>query len=144
MLTHEKEDAQTAMVKYNAAEKFTISSKPVMVSYIHAGVFVPVLQALDKELAKFTFSPLSNNAVKLMYWDEAAYASELVTAVPDPKVAVKSKESEHARLAAAAANEGLLGSQNGEPRLKKRKVENRPPRPAGPARDGSIAAHPHP
>jgi RNA-binding protein 5/10 len=31
------EDAQAAMAKYNAAEKFTISSKPVMVSYDGGG-----------------------------------------------------------------------------------------------------------
>lgn len=118
------EDAQAAMVKYNASDKFTISSRPVMVSYIHAGVFVPVLYPFGEEFAKCTFSPLSNAAVKLMYWDEAAYASELVTAVVDQKSTAKSKESEHARLAAAAANEGLVDAgKDGEPRLKKRKVE---------------------
>jgi RNA recognition motif-containing protein len=118
------DDAQAAMVKFNASEKFTISSKPVMVSYIHAGVFVPVLYPVAEEFAKFTFSPLSNTAVKLMYWDEAAYASELVNASVDKTAPVKSRESEHARLAAAAANEGLVGpSKDGEPKMKKRKIE---------------------
>ena len=118
------EDAQAAMTKYKASDKFTISSKPVLISYIHAGVFVPVLHPFDEEFAKFTFSPLSNPAVKLMYWDEAAYASELPIAVIDQRSSSKSKESEHAKLAAAAANEGLISSsKDGEPKLKKRKVE---------------------
>lgn len=118
------EDAQAAMTKFKASEKFTISSKPVLVSYIHAGVFVPVLRPLGDESASFTFSPLSNHAVKLMYWDEAAYASELVTGMSDQLSVTKTKETEHARLAAAAANEGLVvPNKEGEPRQKKRKVE---------------------
>ncbi|KAL3420234.1 RNA-binding protein [Phlyctema vagabunda] len=117
------EDAQLAMAKYNASDKFTISSKPVLVTYIHAGVFVPVLQAIDSEMARFTFSPLSNPTMKLMYWDEAAYASELVTAVPDSEFIAASKESKHARLAAAAANEGLVAGVDVEPKPKKRKIE---------------------
>ena len=118
------EDAQAAVAKYKASDKFTISSKPVMISYIHAGVFVPVLHQYGPEFAKFTFSPLSNSAVNLMYWDEAAYVSELITAVVDQPSAIQKKESEHARLAAAAANEGLVtAGKEGEPKTKKRKVE---------------------
>lgn len=118
------EDAQAAMAKYQASEKFTISSKPVSLSYIHAGVFVPVLHQSGKESANFTFSPLSNSAVKLMYWDEAAYASELVTAKANAPSVSKVRETEHAKLAAAAASEGLVGpSKEGEPRTKKRKTE---------------------
>lgn len=118
------DDAQNAMTKLKALEKFTISSKPVSVSYIHAGVFVPVINPFGEDNTQFTFSPLHNNAIKLMYWDEAAYASELVTAIPEQQSAVSSKESEHAKLAAAAANEGLVGSgKEGEPRTKKRKIE---------------------
>ncbi|KAE8443474.1 hypothetical protein EG329_001871 [Mollisiaceae sp. DMI_Dod_QoI] len=118
------EDAQAAMAKYKASDRFTISSKPVLLSYIHAGVFVPVLHPLGDEYTKFTFSPLSNATVKLMYWDEAAYANELAVALVDTPLATKTKESEHAKLAAAAANEGLVGNgKDGEPRLKKRKVD---------------------
>ncbi|EPE24283.1 RNA-binding, RBD [Glarea lozoyensis ATCC 20868] len=118
------EDAQAAVAKYKASEKFTISSKPVMISYIHAGVFVPVLRPLENGDAQFTFSPLSNNAIKLMYWDEAAYANELVTAVAEQPSVEKRKQSEHAKRAAAAANEGLVDqSKEGEARPKKRKVE---------------------
>lgn len=119
------EDAQAAMAKFKSLEKFTISSKPVTISYIHAGVFVPVLQAIDEELTKFTFSPLSNTATRLMYWDESAYASEFVIAAVDQNtVSAKKNESEHARLAAAAQKEGLIvAGKDGEPKAKKRKVE---------------------
>ncbi|KAL2065753.1 hypothetical protein VTL71DRAFT_3423 [Oculimacula yallundae] len=118
------DDAQAAMIKYNSTDKFTISSKPVTISYIHAGVFVPILHQVSDEHAKFTFSPLSNSGVKLMYWDEAAYASELVTATAPQPSAGMSKESVHTKLALAAAKEGLINPGNdGEPRVKKRKTE---------------------
>lgn len=64
------------MTRLKSFEKFTISSRPVLVSYIHAGVFVPVINPRP-DTDKFTFSPLNNAAVKLMYWDEEAYVTEL-------------------------------------------------------------------
>ncbi|KAL4884805.1 hypothetical protein BJY04DRAFT_215252 [Aspergillus karnatakaensis] len=70
------QDAQAAVSRLYSFEKFTISSKPVMVSYIHAGVFVPVMNPVATT-EQFTFSPLSNPAMKLMYWDEEAYVTEL-------------------------------------------------------------------
>ncbi|KAM5463492.1 hypothetical protein MauCBS54593_007486 [Microsporum audouinii] len=82
-------DAQCALARYTSYDAFTISSKPVLASYIHAGVFVPVLNLKPpvhnqissstntSELERFTFSPLGNLAAKLAYWDEDAYASEL-------------------------------------------------------------------
>lgn len=116
------DDAQAAMAKYNSSDKFTISSKPVMASYIHAGVFVPVLQAPSPEFAKFTFSPLSNPAMKLMYWDEGGYASEMTVARETASALSKSKERVHAMLAAAAAGEGLLDTSK-DGGAKKRKAE---------------------
>lgn len=123
------EDAQAAMAKYKSSDKFTISSKPVLVSYIHAGVFVPVLHPIGPESANFTFSPLSNAAVRLMYWDEAAYASEYVVKVTNPASAAKVKGPDHTKIAAeAAANEGLLTSgKEGDPRSKKRKADKEAP-----------------
>jgi RNA-binding protein 5/10 len=119
------EDALGAMAKYKSSDRWTISSKPVLISYIHAGVFVPVLHYLDAASARFTFSPLSNAAVQLMYWDEAAYASELITTPTIQRTAPsKNKESEHAKLAVAAAREGLVGDgKESEPKAKKRKVD---------------------
>jgi RNA-binding protein 5/10 len=122
------EDAQGAMARYNASEKFTISSKPVLVSYIHAGVFIPVLKAPAEDSDKFMFSPVSNPSVKLMYWDEAGYVSELVITKEDNRTALaKAKESINAKLAAAAANEGLVSAtKDMDIKAKKRKAEKDP------------------
>lgn len=70
------QDAQAAVTRLNSFEKFTISSRPVLVSYIHAGVFVPVMN-LTAATERFTFSPLMNPSLKLMYWDEEGYVTEL-------------------------------------------------------------------
>jgi hypothetical protein len=70
------QDAQAAMTRLKSFEKFTISSKPVMVSYIHAGVFIPVMNP-SISTNRFTFSPLSNPSLKLMYWDDEAFVTEL-------------------------------------------------------------------
>ncbi|EXJ92496.1 hypothetical protein A1O3_01048 [Capronia epimyces CBS 606.96] len=75
------EDAQAALTRYNSFERFTIASKQVLVSYIHAGVFVPVLKPTPNT-KRFTFSPLGNPAMKLAYWDETAYVTELAVSVP--------------------------------------------------------------
>jgi len=118
------DDAQAAMAKFKASDRFTISSKPVLLSYIHAGVFVPVLNPMGLENDRFTFSPLSNAAMKLMYWDEAAYASELAIDIVPQKSGLNHRESSYAKSATAAAHEGLLPlSSEGEPKTKKRKIE---------------------
>lgn len=70
------------MAKLNSFEKFTIASRPVLASYIHAGVFVPVLNPTPST-ARFTFSPLNNVAMKLAYWDEDGYVTELVVSTED-------------------------------------------------------------
>lgn len=77
------EDAQAAVTRYNSFDRFTIASKHVFVSYIHAGVFVPVLNP-SPSVERFLFSPLNNPALKLAYWDEDAYVTELVVSAPDP------------------------------------------------------------
>lgn len=69
---------------------------------------------------------MSNPAAKLMYWDEAAYVKELVTAVAPSQSAVKGKKSEHAKLASAAAKEGLVRPGTEEPKVKRRKTEKEP------------------
>ncbi|KAL2373243.1 hypothetical protein RJ035_006011 [Blastomyces gilchristii] len=76
------EDAQAALARYNSFETFTISSKPVLASYIHAGVFVPVINP-TASTDRFTFSPLGNPSMKLAYWDETAYATELTVSTED-------------------------------------------------------------
>lgn len=105
------------MARLKSFEKFTISSRPVMVSYIHAGVFVPVINP-KPNTDKFTFSPLNNPSLKLMYWDDEAYVTELTVSTielegeggskvgqenqKDAKDADKAKK----RKADAAANAG--------------------------------------
>lgn len=73
------QEAQKAFKAYETMEKFTISSKPVTVSYIHPGVFVPVYNAPD-EAERFTFMPLMpvGGGMRLAYWDEEGYVSEMV------------------------------------------------------------------
>ncbi|KAI9800719.1 MAG: hypothetical protein M1833_003135 [Piccolia ochrophora] len=122
------EDAQAALTKFNALDKFTISSKPVLLSFIHAGVFVPVL-AQDPGIESWTFSPLNNPSLRLAYWDEGAYVTELRIASDDapsssdPKI--KGSVTSHAPPIPEA--EGLLGtSQSGEGKAKKRKTEAGP------------------
>lgn len=73
-----------------------------MVSYIHAGVFVPVMNP-TASTERFTFSPLNNPAIKLMYWDEDAYVTELTVSteaepqqapnIDKPTVEAKNKEA---------------------------------------------------
>lgn len=56
-------------------DRFTISSKPVLVSAIHAGVFVPESDT-EESRTRFTFSSTLNTNIRLKYWDENAYLSE--------------------------------------------------------------------
>lgn len=86
-------DAQAAIQRLNSFVKFTISSKPVMVSYIHAGVFVPVMNP-NSHTERFTFSPLSNPSVKLMYWDDEGYVTELVVSPGGDEVPKDQQRSE--------------------------------------------------
>lgn len=88
------EDAQAALIRFNSFDRFTIASKQVQVSYIHAGVFVPVVNP-GREMKKFTFSPVSNPAMKLAYWDENAYLSELgINMTIAPKASTASTTTE--------------------------------------------------
>ncbi|KAL8935058.1 MAG: hypothetical protein Q9216_005605 [Gyalolechia sp. 2 TL-2023] len=119
-------DAQAAVTRFNSFDKFTISSKPVVVDYVHAGVFVPVFNPAE-DPDKFCFSPLGSSATKLAYWDKEAYVHELVVS-PGAKqaaAAIESQTKSVADLAAAAAEgEGLVPpGKEGEAKMKKRKAE---------------------
>lgn len=115
------------MTRYNSFERFTISSKPVTADYVHAGIFVPVFSTTEDN-EQFTFSPLSNAATKLSYWDEEAYVSELAVSSGSPKMALISGESQVPSAsdlaAAAAAGEGLVEpGKEPEAKAKKRKAD---------------------
>lgn len=120
------QEAQAALTRYNSFEKFTISSKPVMVSYVHAGIFVPVFNPVAGG-ERFTFSPLGNTATKLAYWDEEAYVSELMLSTGEIEKASTASEggaSAVDKAAAAAEKEGLLkAGKESEAKAKKRKAE---------------------
>ena len=114
------------MTRYNSFEKFTISSKPVLVSYVHAGIFVPVFNPASSG-ERFTFSPLGNTTTKLAYWDEEAYVSELMLSTGDvgkPSAAGEGGTSAVDKAAAAAEKEGLVKpGKESEAKAKKRKAE---------------------
>lgn len=109
--SYQLQDAQAAMTRLNSFEKFTISSKTVLVSYIHAGVFVPVINP-TASTERFTFSPLANPSLKLMYWDEEGYVTELT---------VSPAESDHIQGDTGAPEQGK-SSKDAE-KTKKRKAD---------------------
>ena len=112
------------MTRFNSFDKFTISSKPVMVDYIHAGVFVPEFNVAAAN-ERFCFSPLANPAMKLAYWDNDAYANELIvsTGVEEKPMAANASSSASAfdEAAAAAEKEGLVNPDDSNTKNKKRK-----------------------
>ena len=98
-----------------------------MADYVHAGIFVPVFNTTE-DTERFTFSPLSNPATKLAYWDEDAYVSELSVSSGSPKQSATSGETQVPsaadRAAAAAETEGILApGKESENKAKKRKAE---------------------
>lgn len=96
-----------------------------MVSYIHAGVFVPVLGS-SADAEKFTFAASQNPSLRLAYWDENAYVNELVVGnAPNQAISDTGKADESvAKAADDAATEGLLKpSKEPEAKSKKRKVD---------------------
>lgn len=111
------DDAQAAIVRYNSFDRFTIASKQVLVTYIHAGVFVPVLNPTASTL-RFTFSPLNNPAMKLAYWDEDAYVTEMTLSTGDMPLFTKSTKN----ILPSPENESLRPLKETE-KNRKRKAE---------------------
>ena len=113
------EDAQAASVRYNSFDRFTIASKQVLVSYIHAGVFVPVPNP-KPDMERFCFSPVGNPAMKLAYWDEGAYVTELGVSMPFslPPASAKTTAS------ILAADPGIKLAKDGDKSSKKRKAQS--------------------
>jgi hypothetical protein len=77
------EDAMAAVAKFRASARFTIASKPVVVAFIHTGVFIPSFDDPATESQDFSFTPIYNPAVRVKYWDDRAYPSARVV-VADP------------------------------------------------------------
>ena len=112
------EDAQAALVRFNSFDRFTIASKQVLVSYIHAGVFVPVFNPTP-DVKRFCFSPIGNPALRLAYWDEGAYVTELAVSMPAP-AALNSYKS---TVSALVADPGIKPAKDVDKSSKKRKVQ---------------------
>ncbi|KAL9619314.1 MAG: hypothetical protein Q9160_006079 [Pyrenula sp. 1 TL-2023] len=116
------EDAQAALTRYNSFEKFTIASKSVFASYIHAGVFVPVINP-TASVERFTFSPLANPSLKLAYWDEDAYVTELTVTTSEPDPVPK-------QVTTVADMEGLVKDKATIEKPRKRKADPSSSNPA--------------
>lgn len=98
---------------------FTISSKPVLASYIHAGVFVPVLNPTPST-ERFTFGPLGNPAMKLAYWDEDAYVTELKVSTADlDNNKGRNEDASAEKLAKASEKKKRKTEASGAPGAKK-------------------------
>ncbi|KAG7046897.1 RNA-binding protein [Colletotrichum scovillei] len=77
------EDAMAAMKKFQMMREFTIASKPVTVSTIHLGVFVPELREVTRFNERVSFNPLFNPAIRVKYWEPHVYPSQrVITEVP--------------------------------------------------------------
>ncbi|KAL2261554.1 hypothetical protein VTK26DRAFT_3905 [Humicola hyalothermophila] len=98
------EDAVAAVAKFRASTKFTIASKPVVVAFIHTGVFIPAFDAGATENPEFSFTPIYNPAVRVKYWDDRAYANaHVVSAEPVPVVPSPEKPGDEESKSGAAA-----------------------------------------
>lgn len=87
------EDAQGAISKFKASPKFSISSKPVTVAFIHTGVFVPYSGPVTDENSRYVFSPIYNRDVFLKYWDPRVYPS--ILRVSDDLDTAKKRQAEN-------------------------------------------------
>lgn len=75
------EDAKGAVAKFRNTPRFTISSRAVVVSFIHTGVFIPAFDVGPDEDPRFSFQPIYNPTIRLKYWDERVYPSIHVVSV---------------------------------------------------------------
>ena len=99
-----------------------------MLSFVHTGVFVPVSER-DPVPTKFTFSPLNNPSMRLTYWDEEAYLSELVLTTEDTPFSQQLKEGSHSTTTGkpagtnATGEDGVAKETKNNDKTKKRKAE---------------------
>ena len=85
----------------------------MLVSYIHAGVFVPVMNP-TASTERFTFSPLNNPSLKLMYWDDEGYVTELTVSPGEPEASQEQS---------ATGQESQGKSHKDTQKVKKRKAD---------------------
>ena len=123
-------DSQAALTKFHSLDRYTISSKSVMLSFVHTGVFVPVSER-DPVSTRLTFSPLNNPSMRLTYWDEEAYLSELVLTTEDIPFIQNSKEGSYSTTGKPASTnatgeDGVVKETKSNDKTKKRKAETGP------------------
>ncbi|KAF4918079.1 putative RNA-binding protein [Colletotrichum viniferum] len=78
------EDALAAMQKFKMMREFTIAGKPVTVSTIHLGVFVPEMRDVTRAIEHISFKPLFNPAIRVKYWEPHVFPSEKVITETPP------------------------------------------------------------
>lgn len=110
------DDARGAIAKFNASPRFTIASKPVVVAFIHTGVFVPVLDPVTEQNASFSFAPIYNPSLRVKYWDDRAYPSSHVVSA-GPELAPADAD------ASAASEDKVAGSASQDAAAAKRKKD---------------------
>ena len=128
-------DAQAALAAFSKMEKFTISSKPVTVSYIHPGVFVPVYNA-TKKAERFTFTALSSQVtpgLRLAYWDDDGFVSEYMISPPKEEGGEQDEVS-------TGAQKGPVGMDE-KGKSKKRRLEKEAIGAGAPGGKKSVPAH---
>lgn len=114
------QEAQAAFAKYKGLDKFTISSKPVELDNIHSGVFKPSLDGVHQANQAHTFAASTNPSLRLAYWDEEGYASELQILDPSTADAMKiSQTASNEEEAKYVKN----GGKEADTKPKRRKVE---------------------
>lgn len=106
------------MARLKSFDKFTISSKPVLVTYIHGGVFVPVINP-SSGTSHYTFTPANNPSLQLMYWDDAAYVTELRLSTDEGESAQERKGDKTASNQQDTQAKGMKDSD----KVKKRKAD---------------------
>ncbi|GAO52468.1 hypothetical protein SAICODRAFT_171139 [Saitoella complicata NRRL Y-17804] len=81
-------------------KEFTIRSRPVTVSFIHPGVFVPVYS----DGGEYSFP--GPNGIRLAYWDQGAFCSEYVVPV-EGEAAIANENAEDDAMKAFYAEVGM-------------------------------------
>ncbi|KAF2674884.1 hypothetical protein BT63DRAFT_381570 [Microthyrium microscopicum] len=120
---HSVEDAQAALTKFDAIDKFTIASKPVLATYIHAGVFVPYIPVSPEDI-KFSFAATTNPLLRLAYWEPKAYVREFVVSDTPPNFKTNTTTSSTTNNLDPAGMEGIIkNSKDADGKSKKRKAD---------------------
>ena len=110
------EDAMAAVAKFRASTRFTIASAPVVVAFIHTGVFIPAFDTTATENQEFSFTPIYNGAVRVKYWDERAYPSaRIVSTDPLPGAPSPDQAGDEATKSAAKAAKKAKGTKEPAP-----------------------------